>query len=92
MYGSMITIVMSYLIHVPLALLLAFYLNWGLSGFWWANALCMSLQGSIFLLLIWMSDWNEITKRTLERIQKEKEALKTRDQLDLLEYEKMATV
>ena len=87
MYGSIIAFVVAYPIQIPLALFLAFYLDWGLSGLWWADTLCMALQGLSFLLLICMSDWNKITKRALKRIQDEKEALKAEDQLELIEGE-----
>ena len=75
-YGSVIALIVAYPIQIPLALWLAFTLNWGISGLWWADTFGMMIQGATFFLLITYSDWNEITRKALIRIKEENEALK----------------
>ena len=70
--GSIIALVVAYILQIPLAILLTFTFDWGIAGLWWADTSGMAIQGFSFLFLIYMSDWDEITRNALNRIQDEK--------------------
>ena len=70
--GSIIALIVAYVIQIPLSVILAFKLHWGIAGLWWADAFCMMIQGISYYLLSVVSDWDEITKNVLKRIQDEK--------------------
>ena len=74
-YSSLIALVVSYPLLLVLAMILTFEFDMGLTGIWLADLVGMLVQTIIFVLYIKHSNWTEITRKTVARLDQEKREL-----------------
>ena len=61
--GAIANACCNWAVGVPLQVLLAFRLGWGVAGLWWALAASSVLQTSVLAALAWRLEWNHETTR-----------------------------
>jgi len=60
-----------WLIVFPLAYVLAFYFEFEVPGLWMSMTIGLILLSFAFLWIIYSSDWDDLSRKIVDRIQKE---------------------
>lgn len=70
-YGSIYTLICYYVFGMPLALIFAFLLHWGVAGLWAGFTIACIVLDIGFFFIITCCDWKKIGEKTAERMEKE---------------------
>ncbi len=69
-YGVTVNLISSWVVGLPLQVLLAFKLGWGLQGLWWGLAGAATTQTIAFIVLVAAFDWGNEAGRAATLIRK----------------------
>jgi MATE family multidrug resistance protein len=80
-WASIAALIVYYPLNIPLACILAFYLNYGIFGLWYATCFSMILMMIFYMSFLTYVDWQEISDHILAKLEKEKKDIKRNDNL-----------
>jgi multidrug resistance protein, MATE family len=66
--ASYIALAAYYLVSIPVACVLVFWVGMGVEGLWIAMAFGMSLQATFYTRLVIVTDWQQVAKEAEERM------------------------
>ena len=71
--GSKITVLIAYLVTIPVGCLLCFVLGLGVVGLTWGSCISHVIQSTAYAIVILRKDWYEISDKAAQRIRDDNE-------------------